>query len=158
MNANNSDAFVSKAKDFFWIVLCVFRICIKFRTFSKKDDPHSLFISEITDHERRAYINVSTLPFERISREASRCTVRNTDSVLMRALLPAPLITVKVIEFQKSLLDSWKFFRPFLNTLTANDTYSLNSKDKWMQKLQMHLSLKQKTFFLNFFWHFSNLH
>ena len=32
----------------------VFRICIKFRTFSKKDDPHSLCISEITDHDRRA--------------------------------------------------------------------------------------------------------
>ena len=39
---------------FFW----VFRICIKFRTFSKKDDPHSLCISEFTDHERRAEINV----------------------------------------------------------------------------------------------------
>ena len=29
-------------------------ISIKFRTFLKKDDPHSLCISEITDHERRA--------------------------------------------------------------------------------------------------------
>ena len=54
VNANNSDAFVSKTKDFFWIVLSVFRICIKFRTFSNKDDPHSLCISEITDHERGA--------------------------------------------------------------------------------------------------------
>ena len=69
----------------------------------------------------------------------------------MRALLPARLITVKVIEFEKSLLDSWKFLRSFLNTLTANDTYSLNSKDKWMQTIQMHLSQKQ-----NFFsWFFS---
>ena len=34
--------------------LFVFQICIKFRTFSKKDDPHGLCISEITDHERRA--------------------------------------------------------------------------------------------------------
>ena len=40
-----------KNKTFF---LHVFRICIKFRTFTKKDDPHSLCISEITDHERRA--------------------------------------------------------------------------------------------------------
>ena len=30
------------------------RICIKFRTFPKKDDAHSLCISEITDHEKRA--------------------------------------------------------------------------------------------------------
>ena len=64
----------------------------------------------------------------------------------MRALLPARVIIVKVIELQKSLLDSWKFFRPFLNTLTPNDTYSLNSKDKWMETIQMHLSQKQKNF------------
>ena len=64
----------------------------------------------------------------------------------MRALLPARVITVKVIELQKSLLDTWKFFRPFLNTLTANDKYSLNSKDKWMEKLQMHLSQKENLF------------
>ena len=30
----------------------------------------------------------------------------NTDSILMRALLPARVITLKVIELQKSLLDS----------------------------------------------------
>ena len=72
----------------------------------------------------------------------------------MIALLQARVITVKVIELQKSLLDTWKFFRPFLNTLTANDTYSLNSKDKWMQTIQMHLSQKQNVFsqfFLAFF-------
>ena len=56
------------------------------------------------------------------------------------------VITVKVIELQKSLLDTWKFFRPFLNTLTANDKYSLNSKDKGMQTIQMDLSQKQNLF------------
>ena len=56
------------------------------------------------------------------------------------------VITVKVIELQKSLLDTWKFFRPFLNTLTANDKYSLNSKDKGMQTFQMDLSQKQNLF------------
>ena len=64
----------------------------------------------------------------------------------MRALLPACVITVKVIESQKSLLDTWKFFRRFLNILTANDKYSLNSKDKWMETIQMHLSQKQNIF------------
>ena len=49
---------------------------------------------------------------------------------------------MKVIELQKSLLDTWKFFRPFLNTLSDNDKYSLNSKDKGMQTIQMHLSQK----------------
>ena len=64
----------------------------------------------------------------------------------MIALLPARVITVNGIELQKSLLDTWKFLRPFLNTLTANDMYCLNSKDKWMQKFQMHLSQKENDF------------
>ena len=64
----------------------------------------------------------------------------------MRALLLAWVFTVKVIELQKSLLDTWKFFRPFLNTLTAIDKYSLISKNKWMQTIQMSLSQKEKIF------------
>ena len=64
----------------------------------------------------------------------------------MRAPLSSWVITVRVIELQKSLLDTWKFFRPFLNTMTANDTNSLNSKDKWMQTIQMLLTQKQKIF------------
>ena len=64
----------------------------------------------------------------------------------MRALLPARVITAKVSELQKSLLDTWKFFRLFLNTLTANDKYSLNNKDKWMQKFQRDLSQKENNF------------
>ena len=64
----------------------------------------------------------------------------------MRALLPAWVITVKVIELQKSLLDTWKFFRPFLITLTADDKYSLISKEKWKQTSQMHLSQKRNIF------------
>ena len=64
----------------------------------------------------------------------------------MRAPLSSWVITVKVIELQKSLLDTWKFFVPFLNTLTANDKYSLISQDKWMQTIQMLLSQKQNNF------------
>ena len=80
------------------------------------------------------------------SRQATCKTIRNTDSILMRALLLAWVFTVKVIELQKSLLDTWKFFRPFLNTLTAIDKYSLISKNKWMQIIKMHLSQKQNIF------------
>ena len=75
----------------------------------------------------------------------------------MRAILPAQVITVKVIELQKSLLDTWKFFRPFLNTLTADDKYSLISRENSMETIQMHLCQKQK-FFSEFFLSFSNLH
>ena len=65
----------------------------------------------------------------------------------MRASLSSWVITVKVIELQKSLLDTWKLFRPFLNTLTPNDKYSLISKHKWIQTIQMHLSQKENIFF-----------
>ena len=43
-----------KNKTIFLNFFCVFRICIKFRTFSEKDHPHSLSISEITEHETAA--------------------------------------------------------------------------------------------------------
>ena len=61
----------------------------------------------------------------------------------MRAPLSSWVSTVEVIELQKSLLDTWNLLRPFLNTWTANDKYSLISKDKWMETIQMHLSQKQ---------------
>ena len=64
----------------------------------------------------------------------------------MRASLSSYVITVKVIELKKSLLYKWKFFRPFLNTFTANDKYSLNSKDKLMKTIQMLWSQKQNIF------------
>ena len=64
----------------------------------------------------------------------------------MRAPLSSWVIAVKVIELQKSLLDTWTFFRPFLNTLTADDKYSVINWDKWMQTIQMHFSQKQKIF------------
>ena len=64
----------------------------------------------------------------------------------MRAPLPARVITVKVIELQESFLGTAKFFTPFLNTLTADDRYSLISKNKWMETIQMHLSQKPKIF------------
>ena len=48
------------------------------------------------------------------------------------------------MELQKSLLDTWKFFSRFPNTLTADDRYSLISKNKWEQTIQMHLSQKPK--------------
>ena len=50
------------------------------------------------------------------------------------------------MEFQKSLLETSKFFSGFLNTLTADDKYSLISRHNWMQTIKMHLSQKQKVF------------
>ena len=47
-------SFYLKNQTFFLNFFSDFWICIKFYTFSKKDDSRSLCISEITDHERRA--------------------------------------------------------------------------------------------------------
>ena len=64
----------------------------------------------------------------------------------MRTSLSSGVITVEVIELQKSLLDTWKLLGPFLNTLTDDGRYSLISKNKGMQTIQMHLSQKQNIF------------
>ena len=64
----------------------------------------------------------------------------------MRAALSSWVITVKVIELQKSPLDTEIFFRLILNTLTADDKYSLISRDNWMQTIQMQLSQEPKFF------------
>ena len=53
---------------------------------------------------------------------------------------------VKVIEVDKSLLVTWNVLRLFANTLTADDKYSLISRDNWMETIQMHLSQKQNIF------------
>ena len=50
------------------------------------------------------------------------------------------------MELQKSLLDTWKFYSRYLNTLTTGDNYSLVSRDNWMQTIQMPLSQKKKVF------------
>ena len=50
------------------------------------------------------------------------------------------------MELQKSLLETWKFFSRFFNTLTADDKFSLISRDNWNQNNQMHLPQKQKIF------------
>ena len=50
------------------------------------------------------------------------------------------------MELQKSLWETWKFFSRFFNTLSADDKYSLISRDNWMQTIQMRFSQKQKSF------------
>ena len=50
------------------------------------------------------------------------------------------------MELQKSLLETWKLFSRFFNTLTADDKYSVISRDNWMETIQKHLSQKQKIF------------
>ena len=71
---------------------------------------------------------------------------KNTGSILMRAPLSHWLMTVKVIELEKSLSETWNVWRLFVNTLTADYKYSLISKDNSMQTIDGHLSQIQKNF------------
>ena len=51
------------------------------------------------------------------------------------------------LSWKKSLLSICKILELFLNTLTADDKYSLLNKGKLTQSIHMHLSKKKKTFF-----------
>ena len=55
---------------------------------------------------------------------------------------------------KKSLLVSCKTLKEFVNTLTADDKYSLLNRDKLMEPNQTQLSQKQKAFSPFFFWIF----
>ena len=55
-------------------------------------------------------------------------------------------MTVKLIESEKSLSETWNVWRLFFNTLTADYKYSLISKDNSMQTIDGHLSQIQKIF------------
>ena len=55
-------------------------------------------------------------------------------------------MAVKVIELQKSFLETLKFFSRFFNIFTAHDKYSLISRDNWMETIQKHLSQKENIF------------
>ena len=47
---------------------------------------------------------------------------------------------------KRSLLVTWKFLRLFVNTLTADDKYSLLNRRSLTQHIQVQLSQKQKLF------------
>ena len=64
----------------------------------------------------------------------------------MTAPSPNSLITTKVIELEKSVLVTLKVLRLFVNTLTADDKYSILSGDYSIQTIQMHLPQKQNLF------------
>ena len=53
---------------------------------------------------------------------------------------------MKIIELEKSLLETWKVFRLFLNTLTADDKYSVISRHNSIPTIQTQLFQEQKIF------------
>ena len=56
------------------------------------------------------------------------------------------MITTKAIEFEKVSLDDIENLKNFVDTLTADDKYSLFNRDNLRQPIQMQLSQKDKAF------------
>ena len=56
--ATSSNADISKAENFSSIVYCFNEIYVKFRVFWKKDQSHSLSITEIINSETSSYLKV----------------------------------------------------------------------------------------------------
>ena len=50
------------------------------------------------------------------------------------------------MSWKKSILGTWKVLRLFVNSLLADNKYSLLSRDNSMRIIQIHLSQKQKNF------------
>ena len=50
------------------------------------------------------------------------------------------------MSWKQSLLATWEILRLFVNTLTADDKYSLLNTGNLTQHVHMHLSQKQKDF------------
>ena len=63
----------------------------------------------------------------------------------MTAPLQYLLITVKAGDLQKLSVSDRQNFQN-VNTLTANDKYTLLNRDNLTQPIQIHLSQKEKTF------------
>ena len=60
----------------------------------------------------------------------------------------------RLLSWKKSFSVIWKILRLLVNTLTADDKYSLLNRENLTQPIEMHLSQKEKLFpnlFLHFF-------
>ena len=64
----------------------------------------------------------------------------------MMTPLPYLLITVNIFSWKKAILVLYKIIRLFVNTLTANEKYSLVNRDNLTQPIEILLSQKKETF------------
>ena len=71
---------------------------------------------------------------------------QNTVSASTTAHLPYSLMAANGLSWKESFLATWQILRLFVNTLIADDNYSLLHTGNLTQHIQMHLSEKQKYF------------
>ena len=79
-------------------------------------------------------------------RESTSLSLLNTVEIYLTPLLSYFSITWKRLSSKISLLVICEIVGLFVNTLTANDKYSLHNRKNLPQPIQMQLSKKQKKF------------
>ena len=122
----------------------------KFEHFKKHDEHHSLHISQITDWKTWLDKCLQSLVSEN-PLTSNMLNGSKTVEIYKTATLSYLLITANEIVLKKSVLVTSKFLGLFVNTLTADDKYSVFIRDVLTQSIQMQLSKKQKSFLSTFF-------
>ena len=119
-------------------------IYINFQTFWKNDDLHSLCVSDITECERHGFSNDLKVLFQKTLWQEAWLTVPNTAEICATTSWSYLLIPLKELRLKKSLLVVCKILGLFVNTLTADESYSLLNRDILSQRIEMQLSKKEK--------------
>ena len=151
ISSNNFNCIISKTKDFSAIFIAFLKPASNLQPFEKKVSllvsvfPKLLTQKEVvtwmskTTRSRTPFRNQRVHEFQTLSKEA-----RNHHYPIV------PWIWDK-LSWKKCRLVKFKILRLFVNTLTADDKYSRRCMKKFPQQIQTALSLKQKTFFWNFY-------
>ena len=112
--------------------------------FRQKDDPHIWCIPEMTDSIKqvRSMSNNSCLkgPFEEQHGKLAQTLLKSKRKHLYHIYWPL----WRQLTYKTSLLVIFKIWGLFVNTLSADDNYSLLDRENLMQSTQMQLSQKQK--------------
>ena len=120
-----------------------------FEHFRQKDDPHSWCISQNTDSVKQvgSISNRSRFrwPFKKQYGKRAKTLLKSERQHLYHIYWSL----WKQLSFKKCPLEICKLLRLFVNTLTADDKYSLLNRDNLTQPIQTQLSQKKKLF-LNF--------
>ena len=142
----NSNAIISKKKDFFWFIIAFLKCAWNWKHSEKKKEYPSLIITEIIESERDIF-------------EASKRSCFSTPFLNQRVngfeALPKlaphhyfsifPAIRHK-LSLKKSALVICEIFSLFVKTLTPNDKYSHRDMPIFWLQLHTSLSQKEKTF------------
>ena len=125
----------------FFAVLQKSRLNCKY--FVKKDDPHSFYISEITNVVRQ--VSKKSIFKRSLNKQHGRCAQALLESVIQN-LSHLHLSLPSQWSWEKSLLLTCKFLALLVNTLAADEKYPVLNIENLTLLIQMQLSQEQNTF------------